>query len=997
MQFSFAQEKTVTGTVTTLDDGLPLPGASVIVKGTTRGAQTDFDGNYSIKANSGDILVISYLGMKTSEITVGSANSYNAALALDNSLEEVVVVGYRNVSKESSKAATVKISSETIENRPNSSFVQTLSGQVAGLNIVTTSGQPGGNSLVQLRGVSSLTGNTEPLFVIDGTPVDEDNFRSLNPQDIESIDVLKDAGATSIYGNRGANGVILITTRKGNFNQGLSVQYSGRQSYSTLQDADYNLMSSQQLLTYERERNVGVGAGVSSNKGYNPTTGGVPLTDQQIAEAPNFDWLNYFFRTGVTQSHNLSLTNGGENSSQFTSLGYQETQGILVQSKLKRFNIRTNVNGKSNNDKFNYGLNLTANYSKSDEPNALNGGTVNRNFALGGFSSLPYNTVGQFTPETRQAIINAPAVIDTPFFLVDRLSQYTRFDEEVKIISSLNFSYKITDWLTARSVSGIDYQSEFFTRAQFPDAINSNIFGGNNEFQQQDSNRQFTFNQLTSLNVSKTYGKHNIDLGLYTEYFKGHLRNFGYTANGLNRSTFSPGDGSGFIDDTADSDIFVDNVRANILNSGLFSYFGSLDYDYDTRYGVGATIRRDASYRFAASNRWATFYSVSGRWNISNEAFMSDSVFNNLKLRGSYGTAGNQDILGQGPFSAPDLTEDFFATGSGYGNASTIALSQLGNSDLKWETVTQLNVGLDFGVWQNRLRGSVDYYVKTTSDLYQNVSLSATTGVTQQFANVGELENRGVDLQLNYEVVQAKKEGDFRLSVGAVGNFNETEFISLPEEELIGTGREGGIFGEQFTLRYVGVNPATGNLLYLDANGNATENPDPDTDRVWTDRNSQADWIGSFSVNMDYKGFYLTTQWNFSTGVDRYDFQYAGFVNPDNAGTFNLSNDITKAWQQPGDITSIPSPTAFNRNSFGSDRFLTSSDYLRLRFASVGYKFPERFLKGTGFTNINIFFNAENALTFTKWRGYDAEGNNGVQRNGFPTPKTFSVGFELGF
>jgi TonB-linked SusC/RagA family outer membrane protein len=997
MQFSFAQEKIVTGTVTTAEDGLPLPGASVIVKGTSRGQQTDFDGKFSINAKQGDVLIISYVGMKNTEINVGASNSYNVKLALDNSLEEVVVVGYSSISVATSKASTVRVSAETIENRPNASFVQTLSGQVAGLNITTSNGQPGGNSLVQLRGVSSLNGNTEPLFIIDGAPVDEDNFRSLNPQDIASIDVLKDAGATAIYGNRGANGVIIIKTRQGGFNQALKVNYSGFVSYSNLQDNDWNLMDSQQLLRYERQQGVGVGAGNAggNNKAFPET--GVPYTDAEIAAAPDTDWLNYFFRTAVTQNHNLSFSSGGENSSQFTSLGYQNAEGILTNSSLKRFNLRTNVNGKSSNDKFNYGLNLTMNYSTSDEPNNIGGNGVNRNFVIGALSSLPYNSPSQYTEETINAVVGGPAVIDTPFFLIDLQEQFQLVDEEVKIVGSMNFSYAITDWLTARSVSSFDYQSEFTLRAQFPDAINSRIFGGNNEFQDQDSRRRFTFNQLTSLNASKTYGKHTFDVGLYTEYFKGHLRDFGYFANGLNASTFSPGDGDSFISDTADDDIFVDTVNANILNTGLFSYFGSLDYDYDTKYGFGATVRRDASSRFAGSNRWGTFWSVSGRWNISNEEFMSGSVINNLKIRGSYGTNGNQDIIAQGTFSAPDLTEDFFTTTPGYGNQNSIALSQIGNRGLKWETIAQGNVGIDFGVWQNRLRGSFDVYQRTTTDLYVRTPLSAVTGVTEQLANIGKLQNRGLDFIINYELIQSKSVGGFNLSLGLVGNYNETELQELPSTtgEIIGTGREGGKIGEVFTLQYIGVNPASGNLLYLNAAGEATENPDPDTDRKWLDKNVLPDWNGSFNFNLDYKGFFLTTQWNYAIGIDRFDNDYAGYVDVDDAGQFNLSNDITRQWQQPGDITDIPSPDSSNRNSFGSNRFLYSSDFLRLRFASIGYKFPQEYLDGTGLTNVSVFVNAENALTFTPWRGLDAESRE--TSRAYPTPRTFSVGVELGF
>ncbi|MFP4846910.1 SusC/RagA family TonB-linked outer membrane protein [Winogradskyella sp. PE311] len=993
MQFSFAQEKTVTGTVTTADDGLPLPGASVIVKGTSRGEQTDFDGKYTIKVNSGDVLVFSYVGMKNAQKTVGSSNTYNVSLELDNALDEVVVVGYQTQSKATSKVSSVRVTAETIENRPNASFVQTLSGQVAGLNITTSSGQPGGNSLVQLRGVSSINGNTEPLFIIDGAPVDEDNFRSLNPQDIASIDVLKDAGATAIYGNRGANGVIVIKTRTGNFEQGLTVGYNGFVSFSTLQDNDYNAMSSQQLLTYERSRGNGAGAGNSSGA-FNPGNG-TPLTDAQIAAAPNFSWTDFFFRTGISQNHTLSLSSGSEKATQFTSFGFSDTQGILEDSDLKRFNLRSNVTGKSANDKFNYGTNLTVNYSKSNEPNSIGSGAINRNYVLGAFISVPYITDADYT--NGADLLNPLSFTNTPLFLLDRLRTYTRFEEEVKIVGSANFNYKLTDWLSANLVMSADYQSESLTRAEAPDSFNAILFGGaenpTSGFQQQFSTRAFSYNQVTSLNASKTYGKHTVDVGLYTEYFKAHFRQFGYFANGLDPRTFSPGDGSALISQA--NGLFNDEASAEILNAGLFSYFASVDYDFDQKYGIGGTFRRDASYRFAGSNRWASFYSVSARWNISNEAFMEDSAINNLKLRASYGTAGNQDIVGGGLFGGPDLTEDFFTTTGGYGNANSIALAQFGNRDLKWETVAQLNIGLDFGVWNNRLRGAFDVYERKTEDLFQATPISAVAGVTAQNANTGLLFNRGADAQISYDVFQ----GDFRMTVGVVANYNKTELqeVPNPEGEIIGLGRNGGIFGEYFTLRYAGVNPANGNLLYLDANGNVTENPDADNDRVWLDKNIVPEWNGSFNLDLDYKGFFFSTQWNYMIGVDRFDNDYNDLIDPTAVGQFNLSADLFRAWAQPGDVTDIPSPTASNLNSFGdSDRFLKSADFLRLRFASLGYNFSKKALEGTGFSTARVFVNGENILTFTEWRGFDPETRSNGSRQ-YPTPRTFAVGFELGF
>lgn len=992
IQFSFAQEKTITGTVTSSEDGQPLLGVNVIVKGTTRGQQTDFDGNYTIRAAAGETLVFSFVGLKTVESVVGASNTINITMESDAAqLSEVVVTGYATTTKTKSSIASVTVTAETIENRPNASFVQTLQGQVPGLNITTQSGQPGGNSLINLRGITSINGNTEPLFIMDGAPIDEDNFRSLNPNDIASISVLKDAAATAIYGNRGANGVIVIKTRGGSFNSGLKINYNGFVSFSSLQDDDYDLLTSPEQLQLEADTNRGLGA---------------TLTPAEIANRSTFNWDEFFFDTAVTQSHNLTLSSGSENASQFTSIGFNETEGILINSNLRRFNLRTNVTGKTSNDRFNYGLNLTVNFSQNDEPNAIGTGGINRNFVLGAYQSVPYLNPGDYT--NGADLLSPLSFTNTPLFLIDLAETFTREEDEVRLIGSLNAGYKITDWLTANVVLSADYNSEFLLRAEAPDSFNALLFGGGanptSGFQDQDSNRTFTYNQVTSLNFSKEFGKHSVNGGLYTEYFKGHFLNFGFFAQGLNGSTFFPGDGSGFVGDNANNDFFIDFANANLINIGLFSYFANVDYDYDTRYGFSGSIRRDASSRFASTNRYGTFWSVAGRWNISNEQFFQDSgissVVNSLKLRVSYGTSGNQRITG-GRFGGVDLAENFFQTGGGFAGNNSIFLSQIGNNTLEWETVEQANIGLDFALFNNRLRGSFDVYEKKTTDLFQNTPISSINSISNLQANTGDLFNRGVDLQLDYDIIRSNGDG-FNLGVNFVGNYNKTEIENLPSitGEILGGGftslRNGGLLNEYFVIRYSRVNPANGNLLFLDANGNETETPDADTDRVWLDESINPEFTGSIGFNADYKGFYITTQWNYAIGGVRNDGDLAIFQNDDSIGQFRHTRDLLRAWTPTNTETDIPRLFATNRNGITSTRYFEKTDYIRLRFASIGYNVPTKFLEGTGLNSVKLFANGENILTITDWRGFDVEALTNTTRQ-FPTPQTFSVGVELGF
>jgi TonB-linked SusC/RagA family outer membrane protein len=996
VQIGFAQTKTVTGTVTD-QDGLPLPGVNILIKGENSGTQSDFDGNYSINASSNQTLVYRYVGFKTQNIRIGDKSLINVQLSIESGeLDEVIITGYASSSKTRSTISSETVTAKTIENRPNASFVQTLSGQVAGLNISSASGQPGANSTVNIRGVSSINGNTEPLFIIDGAPVDEDNFRSLNPQDIESIDVLKDAAATAIYGNRGANGVIVIQTRRGDLNTKLNIRYNGIVSTTYQQDQDYDLMNSQEKLRLERDFGAGLGVG---------------LTDEEINSAETYEWIDFFFNPGITQNHTLSLSSGGASNTQFTSLGFSETDGLLIDSDLTRFNLRNNFSGSSENDKFNYNTSLTLNYSKSNEPNNIGTGAVNRNYILGAYQSLPYITPDLYT--NGQDLFDGVSFLGndvgvfqaTPLLLLDRVNSFRRLEEEVKIVGSINATYKITDNITATSTTSIDYQDIIVTSAEGPESFNAINFAevGNNTpgTQTQSSRRDLRFNHVNSIGYSNTSGKHSYDFTAFTEYFKAHLRTFGYTNSGLVPNTFAFQDGAGYVDDNADNDFFGNTVFAQKRDAGLFSYFGSANYDFDNKYGFSGTVRRDASYRFAGDNTWGTFWSVGGRWNIDAEDFMENTTFDVLKLRASYGTAGNQRVTGTTPFSAPDLYLNLFGTGSGYNGQNSLFLSQIANNTLRWETVQTANLGIDFGLFNSKLRGNVDVYERKTVDLFQSTPISAINGTTALNANTGSLFNRGFDFQINYNLLTPQERGDLGVSFSVNGNYNRTELQDLPSDdgEIIGIGRNGGQLFEYYAVRYAGVNPANGELLYLDIDGNVTESPNADTDRVWLDKNIFPDFNGGFSLNVDFKNFFLTTQFNYVMGVDRFDFERSGYVDPNTISNFRTSRDLLRAWTPDNRITDIPALTANNYTLLGageSNRFITNANYLRLRFAQIGYNFPSEQLEKMGFSALRVFANGENLVTFSEWRGLDAEAQSNTSRL-YPTPRIVSFGLEVSF
>ena len=1003
-QFSFAQTKVITGTVTAKDFGDPIPGATILVEGTTRGVDTDENGKYSINAAQGERLIVHFVGFKSAKATIGASNVLNFALVEDDSdlLEDVVIDVYRTTSKPKSNIAASTVTSKTIEGRPNASFVQTLQAQVPGLNISTGSGQPGSNNTtVILRGMGSINGNVEPLYVIDGVPMGSDNFRSINPNDIDNITVLKDAGATSIYGNRGANGVIVVTTKNGSFDQSLSIKYVGNTGVSTLQNNHYGLMNGQELRQYEKYA-------------YAQTNGarGRNWTNNQINNAPNQDWLDYFFKPAISQNHTLSFSSGAKNLSSFTSVGYTDQEGILKNTGLKRFNFRSNLNGKSNDNRFNYSTSFTANYSKSKLAQGLGDGAVNHNFVVGALQGLPYLTPADY-PGSGAGLVDKYVQSGgnlslTPLMLMDKAKYYKFQQDEFKLIAQGAMSYKLSNSLTLGTTLGVDYFTVNQSAYNDPNSFNAILFGSYssptqeyNGSQSEVYNYTFSFTSTSYLKWAETFGKHSVNAGLYVEYLKAHFKGSSLSQSGLNSYFSTPGGGTGWIAYSTDNEFYVPSISQSRSAAGLFSYFANADYDYDTRYGFGVTVRRDASFRFANSNRWGTFYSLSARWNISNEEFLANSsVVSDLKLRGSYGTAGNQDISGTGLFGGANLYNTLYGVGAGYNNNPSLVLTQLPNPDLKWETITQSNIGLDFGFWSNRLRGTIDVYEKKTSDLYQTKPISAINGTTGLSANVGSMRNRGIELLIAGDVV---KNDNLRVSLSANGSYNKNEILDLPADNgQIWNGglqimKEGQMLGQYYLLDYIGVNPENGNLLFADKDGNPTETP-TDADRKFTNKSAIPLYQGGFGFDVEYKGFFLTTQFSYALKLYRFDSDYISLMDGSDIGIFNKSKDLYNAWTTTNRNTNVPGLLAdntFYQNY--SNRFLNDASYVRLRYVTLGYNFPAKNLRPLKLSGLRIYGQAENLITWTKWKGFDAESNRAIDYSSYPTPKTISFGVEVQF
>ncbi|MFT5646836.1 MAG: TonB-linked SusC/RagA family outer membrane protein [Aureispira sp.] len=998
MQFVFAQEKTVTGVVS--DAAGPIPGVNVVVKGTKRSIQTNFDGKYAIQAKAGDVLSFSFIGMKESTVTVGASNTVNVKMgATSQNLDEVVIQGYRTVTKKTAVIADATVSSKTIENRPNANAINSIQGQLAGVNITASTGQPGAKSSVVIRGVGTIDGNSDPLYVIDGFPSNSDNFRSINPNDIESLSVLKDAAAISQYGNRGSNGVIIINTKKGSFGEAKTTfRYSSQYGVGELQKPKYNYSNAKELLKIEQ--NFGAGQGAT-------------LTDAQIAAYDvNTDWVNYFFTQSKTNSHNISVENSTKNITSFTSLSYFDQEGILETTGLKRFTLRNNVNGKSVDNKFKYQVNTSVGFSKNNEATNLGGGAINRNYVTGAFLSAPYVSPSVYT--TPQSALdyfnNTPGLLATPIMLIDKLQTYANETSEIRLDVATNFSYNITkDLMVSSRISGQLLENRFF-QSEFPNSFNGLLFQAPTQafagFEDINQRREFYFNNLWNINYNKKFGDHTIDVSSNMEYNNSRLNTNNFRQRGLIDGIFVPNTGAGYAADTGTNDFYVPTISALNVRNDLISYFGSFTYDFKNKYGLVGSVRRDGSSRFIGDKQWGNFWSVGGRWNIDEESFMdSVSFVDVLKLRGSYGTVGNQRIVDGTIFAGvqPPAFADIFSVTNNTYNGATGYNINFGFPALQWETTTQWNAGLDFEMFKGRLRGAFDYYNRETTNLFLNKPTSVSSGTATLTQNTDvAVTNKGVELGLSYDIIKNQEKG-IALTLRANGSYNNNSVSGIKSNNgqiFAGGGlfvtQNGGSINEPFVYHYLGVNPVNGNLLFEDALGNPTENP-VQADKRAANINNLPRYQGGFGFDLEYKGFFASSLFTYAFDVARFDNDLANLYDTGNIGQFTVSNEMLNAWTPTNTITNIPALNAANLGFDESDRFLQDASYVRLRNVQVGYNFPKKFIEKTFMTGLSLRLQGENLFTITKWNGFDPESNRTTDVYQYPTPRLFTFGLDVKF
>ncbi|MFP4506613.1 MAG: SusC/RagA family TonB-linked outer membrane protein [Cyclobacteriaceae bacterium] len=1026
---AWAQERTVTGKVTDADTGEGLPAVNVLLEGTTTGVVTDLDGNYRISVPSdGGTLIFSFIGMLNKTEAIGNRSVVNVSMVADaRQLEEVLVVAYGQTTKEAFTGSASVVDAEQLARRNVTSPISAIEGNATGVQFTSPAG-PGDSPGIVIRGVGTLNGSTEPLYIVDGVQFNGP-LNTLNQEDIASFTILKDAASTSLYGSRAANGVVIITTKKGKAG-GVRVNVSAQSGLVTRAIPFYDQVTPGQYYEtmWEALRNSSAGGGdpaFASQNIYNQLGGYNPFNvpnDQIVGTDGNLnpdaeviyqslDWFEELQRTGIRNNYNVNVSAGGEDHSVFFSASYLDDESYVIRSEFERVTARLNAEFNVN-DRIKIGGSGNVALTEARGPSSAGTGNIVNPFSFA-------QNIGSIYPvfvNDRQGNIVRDAAgnpvwdsgegfpdfgigsrpVNQGRHAIQELTLNNEFDQDNTYGFRVFGDIKIIDDLTLNVSYGGDFNDYFESEYENPVIGDAQPDGRLSQTRARQS--AITFNQI--LTYAKSFGNHGIDITAGHESYE---------------RTFSDLDGLATIQSASGIYEFANFSNIVSLDGATFdrsleSYFLRVNYDYDGKYFLSASARRDGSSVFDAENRWGTFYSVGGAWQLDQEAFIQDIPWiNQLKLRGSYGEVGNDNL------GFPDwyLSQALFGITSNAANPA-ILIDAVGNQDLQWETTESFDVALEFGLFNNFLEGSVEYYQRNSTDLLYFLPIAPSNGINEVPVNAGTLINSGVEIGLTAHLIN---KNDFRWDLTLLGNTLRNEITSLPAPFIDGSKRwaEGRSRYDFFLWRTAGVDPDTGDQLYyqyeinddnesvpvFDAEGNhLTTNDWSETERAYTDDTTVPDFLGSVSNSFSFKGFDLNFLVTYGIGGTVLDNAYAGLMH---AGTYGraLHPDILNAWRQPGDITNVPRMENGNITlvQSQSDRFLTDASFVALRNASIGYTFDGSVIERLGLTDLRVSLTGENLLLRSRRDGLDPQYNLAGTAPGddFVPGRIVSLGLNLSF
>ncbi|MGL4581832.1 MAG: SusC/RagA family TonB-linked outer membrane protein [Flavobacterium sp.] len=960
-----AQQKALKGVVT--EGGVPLPGVTVAIQGSNEGTQTNLDGSYSLNVKPGDVLVFSFIGMKDVTYKVGDAMVYNPSLSVEGSqLGEVVVLAYgQSKARNEITGNVVTVQGDVIGKTPTVSVDQALQGRVAGLQMATTSGSPGATQNIRIRGRNSLSANNEPLFVVDGIPLTSGNISGndvgtslssisgINSEDIETMTVLKDAAATAAYGARGGNGVIVITTKKGkrgepsyslktsigfqNFARKGPKFLTGEQKKELWLEANFNDYGAEDGFTMDNAWEWYIGP-----KGYGPNN----ILSKWVANgSQNYDWRNAVLnKDAITSTVSLGVNGGDEKGTYYANFAHEKFDGVVIGTDFRKVSGAFNMTRKLN-DRLD--VKIGANVSNILQNGINEAGAYFSNPNLSGMFISPwapiYNEDGSYN-------LDIPANLHNPLHVTaNNISR----NDVIRVMSSNTLGYKVLDNLRFESTIGLDYLLANYKVYRNPDHGDGEAYGGNAS---ETDRKRFNYVWQNSLNYKFYIGDdHKFDTRVLMEYQKNKANNLMGSGEVLPPGMISVGASAANY-----------QASAGYTDWANLGFLGLLNYNYNDRYLVDLTLRREGSSRFSENKRWGTFFAVGGAWNISSEAFMEDVKFINLlRLRGSVGTTGNSEI-------ASNTYAQLLSPGS-YNQESAMISTQFGGL-LGWEKQTKTDIGIEFGMFDNRLTGSFTYFISKSKDLLYARPLSRTSGFSSQWTNLGDLKNSGIEIELNYDVIRSE---DFNWSIGGNLGTVKNEMVTMPivdgkPLEVLGSFKgtaEGKILEEWRLKEYAGVDPQTGLAQWYMADGTKTSNYNAAETR-YLNKSALPKLTGGITTHIDYKGFYLDALFSFAAGYSVYDYwsSYTNSINNRSLYNYNGTTELLERWQKPGDITDVPMVSTGGGATYTSPstRWLYDGDHIRLKQITLGYNLRPKVAKSLGLDAVNLSVSARNPLTWVK-------------------------------
>lgn len=989
-----AQTITIKGTVVSDEDNEPLSGATVQPIGGGTGVAANIDGEFTLTVPSSvKQLKVSFIGYDTK--TVAVAPVMTIKLKSKNVLETVVVTGYGSAKKLGSVVGSVAVvNADAINNTPATNFVDALQGQVAGLSILSASGDPSSlENDIRIRGINSLNSSTTPLFILDGAPVSASVFNTLNPSDIESITVLKDAASTSIYGTRAANGVIVITSKKGKFGENGSVTIRAGYGWSSPVQDNVDMMDSKQ---YAKYRNlIGQPLDAAANHA---------VYDLGI----NTDWVKEIFSNyAPTWSLDGSVTGGSQNISYYIGLSHYEQEGIIAQSGMRREVLRANLDARVN-DWFRIGLQTNLGYSKfqtNNESGATYSGSglYATNPMIFARKAMPFDSPRYYTEDANGKINWLGKAkylhfsgLPTPSYIEDGRSVWRN---RLTINATLTEQLNPVKGLTIRATQAVDaYDSRLknlgFSRGRLYTPMGDVYDNGlrpsetaTDGYNQQSFSRYYQFTYNETAEYQHTFSdKHNMTVLLGTESIITRSESFGLFTSGYpNRDMMLLGQ------NTLPTD--ANNLSQSMGTSVMNSLFVTLDYDFDSRYSFYGSYRRDGSSKFPSKHRWGNFFSLGGMWNAKNESFLKDvDWLSDLKVRLSYGTTGNSGIS---DYLFYGLVETSSVT---YNGGSILGVASQSIEDLTWEKLSGWDLGVNFGFFNNRLTGEIDFYNKVTSDMLLAIPYSFTTGYSSGYGNIGDMLNRGVDITLNGTVFQNR---DWYVGLRFNLNYNHNEITKLFQGRdhytLQGTGlryQVGWNAGSYYMVRFAGVDPRDGAQMWYTKEGNLTKEFNEERDAVMLKKSAYAPISGGFGLNASWKGLSLSADFTWAarkymTNNDRY------FMENNNFGTdFNQMTSMLDVWTHPGQKTNIP---RVGQELQFDTHLLEDASFMRMKNITVRYAFPRTWMQKIKLQNLALHFTGRNLWTVTDYTGYDPEPESNVVTFFYPNTRQYEFGLEVTF